>query len=80
MPVKHTTRDDGQQRIAKLLARAGVASRREVESELWRAAEREVDVIFLANAPPLLRFEISRDGVLLFQGGGRRSAGSPRAN
>ena len=31
MPVKHTTRDDGQQRIAKLLARAGVASRREIE-------------------------------------------------
>jgi predicted nucleotidyltransferase len=43
------------------------ASRREVESELWRAAEREVDMIFLADAPPLLRFEISRDGVLLFE-------------
>jgi predicted nucleotidyltransferase len=43
------------------------ASRREVEAELGRAAEREVDVIFLADAPPLLRFEISRDGVLLFE-------------
>ena len=43
------------------------ASRREVESELWRAVEREVDMIFLADAPPLLRFEISRDGVLLFE-------------
>jgi 23S rRNA pseudouridine2605 synthase len=31
MPAAHTTRDDGQQRIAKLLARAGVASRREIE-------------------------------------------------
>src|SRR4051794_24632148 len=29
--TKHTVRDDGQQRIAKLLPRAGVASRREVE-------------------------------------------------
>lgn len=38
-----------------------------VEAELGRAAEREVDVIFLGDAPPLLRFEISRDGVLLFE-------------
>lgn len=43
------------------------ASRREAEAELGRAAEREVDVIFLADAPPLLRFEISREGVLLFE-------------
>ncbi|HEV7506261.1 MAG TPA: nucleotidyltransferase domain-containing protein [Thermoanaerobaculia bacterium] len=39
----------------------------QVEAELGRAAEREVDVIFLAEAPPLLRFEISRDGMLLFE-------------
>jgi uncharacterized protein len=38
-----------------------------VEAELGRAAEREVDVIFLRDAPPLLRFEISREGVLLFE-------------
>jgi len=38
-----------------------------VEAELGRAAEREVDVIFLGDAPPLLRFEISREGVLLFE-------------
>ena len=43
------------------------ASRREVEAELGRAAEREVDVIFLADASPRLRFDISRDGVLLFE-------------
>ncbi len=41
--------------------------RTHVEAELGRAAEREVDVIFLGEAPPLLRFEISRDGVLLFE-------------
>ena len=32
-----------------------------------RAAGREVDVVFLNEAPPLLRFEISRDGVLLHE-------------
>jgi predicted nucleotidyltransferase len=37
----------------------------EVEAELGRAAERAVHVVFLADAPPLLRFEISRDGILL---------------
>jgi predicted nucleotidyltransferase len=43
------------------------ALRREVEAELGGAAEREIDLIFLAEAPPLLRFEISSDGVLLFE-------------
>ncbi|HSS47407.1 MAG TPA: nucleotidyltransferase domain-containing protein [Thermoanaerobaculia bacterium] len=38
-----------------------------VGAELGRAAGREVDLIFLNEAPPLLRFEISRDGVLLFE-------------
>ena len=41
--------------------------RSKVESELWRAAERTLDLIFLDKAPPLLRFEIARDGVLLHQ-------------
>lgn len=41
--------------------------RREVEAELWRAAGRSVDVIFLNEASPLLRFEISRDGLLLLE-------------
>ena len=38
-----------------------------VGAELGQAAGREVDLIFLNEAPPLLRFEISRDGVLLFE-------------
>jgi hypothetical protein len=41
--------------------------RNKVLAELGRAAGREVDVVFLDEAPPLLRFEISRDGVLLFE-------------
>ena len=38
-----------------------------VEAELGRAAARELDVILLDDAPPLLRFEIAREGILLFQ-------------
>ena len=34
---------------------------------LARAAGREVDLIPLDSAPPLLRFEIARDGVLLLE-------------
>lgn len=33
---------------------------------LARVAGREVDLVDLASAPPLLRVEIARDGVLLF--------------
>lgn len=38
-----------------------------VEAELGRAAGRPVDVVLLDDAPPLLRFEIAREGILLFQ-------------
>lgn len=38
-----------------------------IEAELGRAAGRPVDVILLDDAPPLLRFEIAREGILLFQ-------------
>jgi uncharacterized protein len=38
-----------------------------IEAELARAAAREVDFIDLDEAPPLLRFEITRDGVVLFE-------------
>jgi predicted nucleotidyltransferase len=38
-----------------------------VEAELGRAAGREVDTVLLDNAPPLLRFEIARDGILLLE-------------
>lgn len=38
-----------------------------VEAELGRAARNAVDVVLLDEAPPLLRFEVTRDGVLLFE-------------
>jgi predicted nucleotidyltransferase len=43
------------------------ALRQEVEAALGRAAGREVDVVFLDEAPPLLRFEIGADGLVLVE-------------
>jgi uncharacterized protein len=43
------------------------ALRQEIEAALGRAAGREVDVVFLDEAPPLLRFEIGADGVVLVE-------------
>jgi predicted nucleotidyltransferase len=41
--------------------------RLKAETELGKAAGRSVDVVFLNQAPPLLRFEIAKEGVLLHQ-------------
>lgn len=46
--------DDGRVRVA-------------AEAALGRAARRAVDVIVPAEAPPLLRFEIARDGIVLVE-------------
>jgi hypothetical protein len=48
-------------------ARRQARPRFRVEAELGRAASREVDTVLLDDAPPLLRFEIARDGILLFE-------------
>lgn len=50
-----------------LLDPYSVELRFRVEADLGRAAGRPVDVILLDGAPPLLRFEIAREGILLFQ-------------
>jgi uncharacterized protein len=50
-----------------LLDPYSAALRFQVEAELGRAAGVPVDIILLDGAPPLLRFEIAREGVLLFQ-------------
>ncbi len=42
-------------------------TRRKALIELERVAGRAVDAVYLNEAPPLLRFEISRDGVLLLE-------------
>ena len=41
------------------------SERRRVEAAAGRAARAEVDVVHLREAPPLLRFQIARDGVVL---------------
>ena len=41
--------------------------RSKVESELGEATGRTVNVIFLDEAPPRLRFNIAKEGVLLYQ-------------
>jgi len=43
------------------------ASRREVVDAARRATRREIDAVDLDTAPPLLRFQIARDGVLLVE-------------
>jgi predicted nucleotidyltransferase len=43
------------------------AARRAVERVLGRSLRREVDVVYLDEAPPLLRFQIAREGVLIRQ-------------
>jgi len=39
--------------------------RSRIEADLGRAVGREIDLAYLDAAPPLLRFEIASDGVLL---------------
>ena len=41
--------------------------RREVEVTAGRAARRRVDIVYLDEASPLLRFEIARDGKVLLE-------------
>jgi predicted nucleotidyltransferase len=51
--------------VGVLLDHETAELRLELEAELGRAAGRDLDLVFLDTAPPLLRFEIARDGVLL---------------
>lgn len=53
--------------LGLLLDPDSLSLRREIEVALSRAARREVDFVYLNEAPPLLRFEIARDGVLLLE-------------
>jgi predicted nucleotidyltransferase len=54
--------------VGVLLDPNTAASRAQAQAALDRAAGgREVDVVSLDEAPPLLRFEIARDGVLLVE-------------
>lgn len=60
-------RPDSDVDLAILLDPYSPSLRLETEARLGRAARRPVHVILLDEAPPLLRFEIARDGVLLIE-------------
>ncbi len=51
--------------LGLILAPDSRAERLGIEATAGRAANREVDVVYLEEAPPLLRFQIARDGVVL---------------
>jgi predicted nucleotidyltransferase len=53
--------------LALLVEPDNSEARLKVLVELERAAAREVDVVYMNEASPLLRFEISRDGVLILE-------------
>ncbi|HSK79954.1 MAG TPA: nucleotidyltransferase domain-containing protein [Thermoanaerobaculia bacterium] len=53
--------------LGVLLDPYSASLRFKVDAELGRAAGREADTVLLDDAPPLLRFEIAKDGVLLFE-------------
>lgn len=53
--------------LGVLLDPYSAALRFKVDAVLGRAAGREVDTVLLDDAPPLLRFEIAKEGVLLFE-------------
>jgi predicted nucleotidyltransferase len=60
-------RDGSDADVGVLLDPYSPELRFRVEAELGRVAGRPVDVVLLDNAPPLLRFEVAQEGVLLFQ-------------
>lgn len=65
--ARGTDRPGSDVDLGILLEPYSPAVRFEVEAQLGRAARRPVHVILLDEAPPLLRFEITRDGSLLFE-------------
>lgn len=53
--------------VAVLVRTREPSSRLELEAAVSRAVARPTDVVYLDEAPPLLRFEIARDGILLVE-------------
>ena len=53
--------------LGLLVERDSLAAQQEIEVAVGRAARRCVDFVYLDAAPPLLRFEIARDGRVLLE-------------
>lgn len=62
-----TSRPGSDMDVGVLLAAGDSNRRRTLEVALARAARRPVDVVYLDHAPPLVRFEIAKDGELLVE-------------
>jgi predicted nucleotidyltransferase len=66
--VRGTTRPDSDVDIGIRLTTDSTDARLEVERALARSVpERRLDIIDLDDAPPQLRFEIGRDGLVLVE-------------
>jgi predicted nucleotidyltransferase len=53
--------------VGLILTDGSASARREIEVALGRAAGRDLDVVYLDDSPPQLRYEIARDGVLVIE-------------
>jgi len=62
-----TARQRSDVDIAVLLSDRSLQAKRDIELTLARAFGRPVDVIHLDEAPPQLRFEIAKSGILAFE-------------
>lgn len=60
-------RDDSDVDVGLRFGEDAPDARRRAQAALSRAAGRAVDVVDLDGSPPLLRFEIARDGVVLLE-------------
>lgn len=60
-------RPDSDVDLGLILDESTTGRRASIEAAVHRAARRKVDVVYLDEAPPLLRFEIARDGVPLVE-------------
>lgn len=66
----HARGDAGSDSDIDLALRAGPIDPHELDrllADLERAAGRQIDLVTMDEAPPLLRFEIATDGVLLLE-------------
>jgi len=53
--------------IGLLLGEPGTKLGQEIELMLARAVRRELDLVYLDDIPPLLRFQIAREGIVLLE-------------
>ncbi len=65
--ARGTGRPDSDLDLALRLGGEGLRGEPRLIAELERAAGQALDVVLMDDAPPLLRFEIARDGVIVLE-------------